>query len=46
MIMLFNGEIVSNNKAEYEGPPPLVDEEDELGEEWAIDGQVVLGLVA
>ena len=44
--MLSNGEIVFDDEAEYEGMPPLVDERDETREEWAIDGQVGLEIVA
>ena len=44
--MLSNGEIVSDDEAEYEGIPPLIDERDESREEWAIDGQVGLEILA
>ena len=45
MNMLPNGEIVSNDEAEYKGMLPLIDKEEKSREEYIIDDQVGLGPV-
>ena len=46
MVALPHGDIVTDDKEEYEDMLTLIEEDDDSGEECALEGQVGFGLVA